>query len=154
MFRFPKITESIKAYQAYLKGRYYWSTYTEEGLAKALVYFMEALAEDPSYAHAHAGVADYQNWLGVWGVLPSGECFAAAKEAALRALELDSTLAEAHASLAYATWAHDRDWEGAEQRFRRAPELNPGYATAHQWYSYGTKRGVAVMLGCQTVSRA
>jgi tetratricopeptide (TPR) repeat protein len=129
-------TESIKAYQAYLRGRYYFSASTEEGLAKALVAFMEALAEDPAYAHAHAGVADYHNRLGVYGVLPSGECFAAAKQAALQALEFDPSLAEAHASLGFALWAHDREWERAEREFRRALDLNPGYAPAHQWYAY------------------
>ncbi len=129
-------TESIKAYQAYLKGRYYWSSSSDEGLANALVCFMEALAADPGYAHAHAGVADYHNRLGVYGLLPSGECFAAAKQSALQALDLDPTLAEAHASLGFALWAADREWERAEQEFRRALELNPAYAPAHQWYAY------------------
>ncbi len=129
-------TENPKAYQAYLKGRYYWSGYTEEGLAKAILSFMEAIEEDPDYAHAHAGVADYYNWLGVWGMLPPRESFAAAKDAAARALELDPTLAEAHTSLAFAMWAHDWDWVGAEREFKRAIELNPSYAVAHHWYSY------------------
>ena len=129
-------TDDPKAYRIYLKGRYYWSSLTEEGLSKALVSFMEALAIDPRYAQAQAGVADYYNWLGVWCVLPPKECFAAAKDAALKALDLDPTLAEAHAALGFVTWMYDHDWEGAERALQRALELNPDYAPAHQWHSY------------------
>jgi Tol biopolymer transport system component/tetratricopeptide (TPR) repeat protein len=129
-------TENAQAYQAYLKGRYYWNTFTEEGLAQAIFHFMEAIEEDPEYAQAYAGVADYYNYLGVWGVLPPKESFAAAKDAALKALSLDDTLAEAHTSLAFALLAYDWNWEEAEASFKHAIELNPGYATAHQWYSY------------------
>ena len=129
-------TENAKAYQAYLKGRYYWNSFTEEGLAKAIMSFMEAIAEDPDYAQAYAGVADYYNGLGVWGVLPPKDSFPAAKEAAIKALELDDTLAEAHTSLAFVKMAYDWDWAGAEREFKRAIELNPSYATAHRWYSY------------------
>jgi serine/threonine protein kinase/tetratricopeptide (TPR) repeat protein len=131
-------TENAQAYQAYLKGRYYWNTYTEEGLAQAIFHFMEAIEEDPEYAQAYAGVADYYNFLGVWGVLPPKESFAAAKSAAAKALEIDDTLAEAHTSLAFALLSYDWDWESAESEFKRAIELNPSYATAHQWYSYLT----------------
>jgi Tol biopolymer transport system component/serine/threonine protein kinase/tetratricopeptide (TPR) repeat protein len=131
-------TENAQAYQAYLKGRYYWNTYTEEGLAQAIFHFMEAIEEDPEYAQAYAGVADYYNFLGVWGVLPPKESFAAAKNAAAKALEIDDTLAEAHTSLAFALLAYDWDWESAEREFKRAIELNPSYATAHQWYAYLT----------------
>jgi eukaryotic-like serine/threonine-protein kinase len=131
-------TENAQAYQAYLKGRYYWNTFTEEGLAQAIFHFMEAIEEDPNYAQAYAGVADYYNYLGVWGVLPPKESFAAAKDAALKALSLDDTLAEAHTSLAFALLAYDWDWEQAEVSFKRAIELNPSYATAHQWYAYLT----------------
>ncbi|HYE65924.1 MAG TPA: protein kinase, partial [Pyrinomonadaceae bacterium] len=129
-------TENPKAYQSYLKGRYYWNTYTEDGLAKAILYFMEAIEEDPNYAQAYTGVADYYNWLGVWGVLPPKESFAAAKSAATKALEIDETLAEAHTSLAFALWAYDWDWISAEREFKRAIELNHSYATAHHWYSF------------------
>ena len=131
-------TENAQAYQAYLKGRYYWNTYTEEGLAQAIFHFMEAIEEDPNYAQAYAGVADYYNFLGVWGVLPPKESFAAAKNAAARALEIDDTLAEAHTSLAFALLAYDWNWESAEAEFKRAIELTPSYATAHHWYSYLT----------------
>ncbi|MDX6695820.1 MAG: eukaryotic-like serine/threonine-protein kinase [Blastocatellia bacterium] len=129
-------TENAQAYQAYLKGRYYWNTYTEEGLAQAIFHFMEAIEEDPEYAQAYAGVADYYNFLGVWGVLPPKESFAAAKNAAGKALEIDSNLAEAHTSLAFSLLAYDWDWETAEAEFKRAIALNPSYATAHQWYAY------------------
>jgi serine/threonine protein kinase/Tol biopolymer transport system component/tetratricopeptide (TPR) repeat protein len=129
-------TENAEAYQAYLKGRYYWGAYTEESLSKALVCFMEALALDPQFAHAQAGVADYYNWLGVWNVMPPDECFAAAKDAAQKALELDPLLAEAHSSLAFSVWAYDRDWATARREVERAIELNPDLAPAHQWYSY------------------
>ncbi|HEY0385113.1 MAG TPA: protein kinase, partial [Pyrinomonadaceae bacterium] len=135
-------TENAQAYQAYLKGRYYWNTYTEEGLAQAIFHFMEAIEEDPEYAQAYAGVADYYNFLGVWGVLPPKESFAAAKSAAAKALEIDSTLAEAHTSLAFALLAYDWDWELSEAEFKRAIELNPSYATAHQWYAYLTSAQV------------
>ncbi|HEX8493894.1 MAG TPA: protein kinase [Pyrinomonadaceae bacterium] len=131
-------TENAQAYQAYLKGRYYWNTFTEEGLAQAIFHFMEAIEEDPEYAQAYAGVADYYNYLGVWGVLPPKESFAAAKDAAMKALSLDDTLAEAHTSLAFALLAYDWNWEAAESSFKHAIELNPGYATAHQWYAYLT----------------
>jgi serine/threonine protein kinase/Tol biopolymer transport system component/tetratricopeptide (TPR) repeat protein len=129
-------TDNPKAYQAYLKGRYYWNSLTEEGLSKALVAFSEALTLDPRFAHAQAGLADYYNWLGVWSVLPPKECYAAAKDAALKALDLDPALAEAHAAHAFVCWIHDRDWEAAERGFERAIELNPDYAPAHQWHSY------------------
>ncbi|MDQ3686019.1 MAG: tetratricopeptide repeat-containing serine/threonine-protein kinase, partial [Acidobacteriota bacterium] len=129
-------TDNPEAFEAYLRGRYHWNTYTEEGLAKAIVYFNEAIAIDSSYAAAHAGVADYFNWLGVYGVLPARECFVAAREAAARAVELDGTLAEAYASLAFTVWAYDWDWAESERLFKRAVELNPNYSQAHEWYSH------------------
>jgi serine/threonine protein kinase/Tol biopolymer transport system component/tetratricopeptide (TPR) repeat protein len=129
-------TDNPDAYQAYLKGRYYWSQLTEEGLAKALLSFSEALALDPTFALAQAGLADYYNWLAIWSVLPPTECFAAARDAALKALDLDPALAEAHAALAFLTWNHEHDFEAAARGFQRAIELNPDYALAHQWYAY------------------
>lgn len=129
-------TDNPEAFESYLRGRYHWNTYTEEGLAKAIVHFNEAIAIDPSYAAAHAGVADYFNWLGVYGVLPARECFSAAKEAAARAVELDPALAEAYASLAFTVWAYDWDWAESERLFRRAVELNPNYPQAHEWYAH------------------
>ncbi|MEW6208016.1 MAG: protein kinase [Acidobacteriota bacterium] len=134
-------TDSPEAYEAYMRGRYHWHTYTEEGLARAIVYFYEAISLDPLYALAYSGVADYHNWLGLFGVLPPDECFAAAKAMAAKAIELDPTLAEAYASLALAAWAYDWNAAESERLFQRAFDLNPNYAQAHEWRAH--------MLGSQ-----
>jgi len=128
-------TENTEAYQLYLKGRYWWNKRTEESLKKGIEYFNQAIAQDPSYALAYAGLADSYNLLPRYGSLPPGEAFPKAKAAATRALELDDALAEAHTSLAYASVFYDWDWSGAEREFKRAIELNPTYATAHHWYA-------------------
>lgn len=128
-------TNNLEAYEAYLRGRYHWHTYTEEGLAKAIVYFYEAIALDPNYARAYTGVADYYNWVGTAGVLPPSECFEAAKEAARKAIELDPHISAAYASLAFAVWAYDWDIEESERLFKRSIEINPNYVQAHEWYS-------------------
>jgi tetratricopeptide (TPR) repeat protein len=127
-------TENIEAYQLYLKGRYYWNKRTEEGLRTAIEYFSEAIEKDPSYTLAHAGLADSYIVLGEYSLLPAKEAFPRAREAATKALDLDDTLAEAHNALAAVKENYDWDWPGAEQEYRRAIELNPGYATARQWY--------------------
>jgi len=127
-------TENIEAYQLYLKGRYYWNKRTGEGFRRAIEYFSEATEKDPNYALAHAGLADSYILLGEYGLLPTKEAYAKAREATARALELDDTLGEAHNALATVKEDYDWDWPGAEREFRRAIELNPGYATAHQWY--------------------
>ncbi len=127
-------TENIEAYQLYLKGRYYWNKRTEEGIHRAIEYFSEATEKDRNYALAHAGLADSYILLGEFSLLPAKEAYAKAQEAATKALELDDTLAEAHNALATVKADYDWDWPGAEREFRRAIELNPGYATAHQWY--------------------
>ncbi|MBX7170351.1 MAG: protein kinase [Pyrinomonadaceae bacterium] len=129
-------TNSTKANEAYLRGRFYWHTYTEEGLAKAITCFYEAIAHDERFAQAYSGVADYYIWLGIYGVLPPTECFASAKEAAQKAIELDSSLAEAYASLAFAVWAFDWDFEESEKLFHRSLELNLRYPAAREWYSH------------------
>ncbi|MFL6228569.1 MAG: protein kinase domain-containing protein [Pyrinomonadaceae bacterium] len=129
-------TESPEAYEAYLRGRFYWNTFTEEGFAKALVSYSRAIAIDPNYAAPYGGIADYYNWLGVYGIMPFAECSAAAKEAARKAVELDPTSAEAYTALGFATVTHDFDWSSAERQHLRAIELNPKYATAHQWYGF------------------
>ena len=126
-------TSSAQAHQAYLRGRWHWNRNTEESLAQALVCFMQAIAEDSQYARAHAGVADYYVQLGIRGGLPPSESFAAAKEAANKALKIDPSLAEAHASLGFAAWAHDRDATLAAHHFQLAIALNPDYAPAHHW---------------------
>src|SRR5439155_18683702 len=123
------------AYEAYARGRYFWNKRTADGLHKAIAYFNEAIERDPAYALAYAGLADTYNVVAIFGLLPSQEALSKAKIAATRALELDEGLAEAHTSLARIHENHDWDWSAAEREFRRAIELNPGYATAHDWYA-------------------
>src|SRR5690349_5729817 len=129
-------TDSSEAFEAYLRGRYYWSSYTEVGLQKALESYKKAIDVDPHYALAYTGIADYHNWLGVFGIKPFDECSAAAKQAASKAVELDSTSAEAYTALGFAIVCHDFDWAVAEAQHRRAIEINPNYATAHHWYGF------------------
>jgi len=129
-------TDSAEAFEAYLRGRYYWSSYTEVGLAKALESFKKAIKHDPDYALAYTGIADYYNWLGVFGIRPFAETSAAAKQNAAKAVELDSTSAEAYSALGFATVCHDFDWAVAEGQHRRAIEINHNYATAHHWYAF------------------
>ena len=126
------------AYEAYLKGRYFWNKRTADGLNKAREYFDEAVAKAPDYAQAYAGLADTYALLGDWqyGVMASRDAFPAAKAAAIKALELDNTLGEAHTSLGFALSGFDWDYASAEKEFRRAIELNPGYATGHHWYAW------------------
>jgi len=128
-------TENANAYQAYLKGRYLWARFTPEDFSRAVEQFREAIHLDPNYAQAHVGVADYHNWAAILGLAPPNESFPNAKAAAIRALGIDESLAEAHAALAFTNLCYDWDWIGAEQRFKRSIELNPNYGPAHQWYS-------------------
>ncbi|HEY0427079.1 MAG TPA: protein kinase [Pyrinomonadaceae bacterium] len=128
-------TENPKAYEAYLRGRYYWNTFTEEGFAKAIIAYNEAIAHDPKYALAYAGIADYYNWLAVYGILPASECFQSAIESATRAIELDEELSEAHGSLGFALVGGTYDWINGEAACRRALELNVNNSSAHVWYS-------------------
>jgi TolB-like protein/DNA-binding winged helix-turn-helix (wHTH) protein/Tfp pilus assembly protein PilF len=127
-----------EAYESYLKGRYFWNKRTGDGLKGALAYFQQAIEEDPKYAQAYSGLADTYALLGDWqyAVMTPKEAFPKAKAAALKALELDSTLGEAHNSLAFVLDAFDWDLDAAGKEFRRAIELNPGYATAHHWYAW------------------
>ena len=123
-----------EAYQLYLKGRYHASQSTAAGLKKSIEYFEQAIEKDPGYALAYAGLADsYAGLGGDWLYLPPSESFPKAKAAAMKALELDDTLAEAHAALAYAT-LFNWDWVGAEREFKRAIELNPNSAVSHERY--------------------
>jgi len=128
-------TGNTEAFQLYLKGRYFWNKRSAEGLQKASEYFQRAIARDPGYALAYAGLADCYNLLSYHSSLSPKESFPKAKAAAARALELDESLAEAHTSLALATMCFDWDWTSAEREYKRALELNPNYATAHQWYA-------------------
>ncbi len=122
-----------EAYQLYLQGRFYWNRRTEEGVKKAVEYMNQAIAKDASYALAYAGLADCYLILGDRGVIPGEEAYGKGMAAAQRALELDATLAEPHAAIGSLREDHDYDWASAEAEFRRAIELNPNYATAHQW---------------------
>ncbi len=123
------------AHEAYLLGRYFWNKRTEEGLAKALEYFQQAIGKDSSYAAAYAGIADYYNILPFYSRYAPVEVFPKAKAAVLKALQIDETLPEAHAALAYVRAYYDWDWPGAEREFQRALELNPSYAAVHHSYS-------------------
>jgi TolB-like protein/DNA-binding winged helix-turn-helix (wHTH) protein/Flp pilus assembly protein TadD len=127
-----------EAYVSYLKGRYFWNKRTGESLKVALAYFNEATEADPKYAQAYSGLADTYALLGDWqyAVMTPKEAFPKAKAAALKALELNSALGEAHNSLAFCLDGFDWDFESAGKEFRRAIELNPGYATAHHWYAW------------------
>ena len=124
------------AHEAYLKGRYYWNKWTPDGYQKAAEYFQQAIVDDSNYPAAYAGLADSYALLGYYGVLTPKDAFPRAKAAALKALELDDTLSEAHTSLALITDNYDWDWARGEQEFKRALELNPSSAMAHLWYSY------------------
>jgi TolB-like protein/DNA-binding winged helix-turn-helix (wHTH) protein/Flp pilus assembly protein TadD len=127
-----------EAYEAYLKGRYFWNKRTADGLKTAIDYFNQAIKKEPNYAQAYTGLADSYALLGDWeyGVLTPKEAFPRAEAAATKALELDNTLAEAHTSLAFSLDVFDWNWQSAEREFKRAIELNPSYATAHQWYAW------------------
>jgi serine/threonine protein kinase/tetratricopeptide (TPR) repeat protein len=128
-------TENAEAYQLYLKGRYHWNQWTEEGFYKAIEYFQRAVERDPSYALAYTGVADSYVLLGWNSYLPPKEAFPKGKTAAMTALKLDPELAEAHAPLAAVLWLHDWQWEEAQTEFERSLELCPTYATANHWYA-------------------
>jgi TolB-like protein/DNA-binding winged helix-turn-helix (wHTH) protein/Flp pilus assembly protein TadD len=127
-----------EAYEAYLKGRYSWNQRTAEGLKKAVEYFNEAIAKDPNYAAAYSGLADTYALLGDWQytVMPATEAMPRALSAARKAVQLDDSLGEAHASLAFCLEGFDWDFAGADKEFLRAVELSPGYATAHHWYAW------------------
>lgn len=122
-------------YLAYLEGRYFWNKRSPEALRTAVEHFKRAIRVDPNYAQAYAGLADAYSSLCLIADVRPKEYFPQARDAALRALQLDDGLAEAHASLAYVKFWFDWDWRGAEAEFKRAIDLNPGYATAHQWYA-------------------
>jgi TolB-like protein/Tfp pilus assembly protein PilF len=126
-----------EAYEAHLKGRFHWNKASVEGLLKARLQFEEAIRIDPGFAPAHAALADTYTWSYRWGApaLPPREAFPKAKAAALKALELDESLAEAHASLAYIKEAYDWDWDGAEHAYRRAIELNPNSPSVRHSYA-------------------
>src|SRR5437588_120444 len=123
-----------EAYEAHLKGRYHWNRRSGEALPKAVQYFQETIAKDPTFAAAYSGLADCLSVLGYWGLVPPDEGCGKAKGLAHKALEMDHSLAEAHPSLAFATMFYDFDFVTAEREFERSIDLNPRYGTAHQWF--------------------
>ncbi|MBI4830486.1 MAG: tetratricopeptide repeat protein [Candidatus Lindowbacteria bacterium] len=124
------------AYNSYLQGRYFWNKMTEEGLRKAVTYFEQAIEKAPDYAPAYTGLADSYMNLPLYSAYSPQEAYPRAKQAVMKALELDDTLAEAHASYAWIKVNYEWDWKGAENESRRAIELNRGYAAAHRWYAF------------------
>jgi eukaryotic-like serine/threonine-protein kinase len=131
-----RYTQSIEAYGLYLKGRYAWNKRTQEGITEAIRYFEQAIAEDPRYAPAYAGLSDAYALELDYRSVPVAEGFARAKEYARNALELDETVAEAHTSLGWVLFVYDWDWDGAAQELKRAIELDPRYPTGHQWLAF------------------
>ena len=129
-------TENAAAYSLYLKGRFEWNRRTQEGVAAGIRFFEQAIAADPNYALAYTGLADCYSLHVDYRSVPVVEGFEAAKAYARKAIELDDTLAEAHASLAWSLFIFDWNWPEAEREFRRAIELDPRYASAHQWYAF------------------
>jgi TolB-like protein/DNA-binding winged helix-turn-helix (wHTH) protein/Tfp pilus assembly protein PilF len=129
---------NAEAYENYLKGRFFWNKRTVEGHGKAIEYFQKAVALDPNYAQAYAGLADAYALLGSWPnpIMPRSDAMSQARAAAQKALSLDDSLSDAHASLGFVKMHYDWDFAGAEKEFQRAIALNPGYATAHHWYAY------------------
>jgi TolB-like protein/DNA-binding winged helix-turn-helix (wHTH) protein len=138
----PKLVNP-DAHDAYLKGRYFWNKRTEQGLRGAIAYFEQAIAKDPNYAPAYSGLADSYTLLASWeyGALNRNEAFPKAKAAATRAVKLDDSLGEAHASLGLCLKLFDWNWRGAEAELLRAIELSPSYASAHQWYGWSLING-------------
>jgi serine/threonine protein kinase/tetratricopeptide (TPR) repeat protein len=133
-------TENAEAYQLFLKGRYYWNKGTEEGATKAIEYFQQAIEKDPSYALAYSGLAEAYNQLSAFAWMPPREAIPKSKAAALKALEIDDRLAEAHNALGYASFSYDWDWPGAGRHFERALALNPS-ASGMAYSSYLTALG-------------
>jgi adenylate cyclase len=130
-----KATGSREAYTLYLEGRHFLNTRTEDGLKRAIDRFEKALEKDPQYALAHTGVADSYAVLALLEFVPPKEAFPKARTAAEKALQIDNRLAEAHTSLGAVRFQYDWEWEGAEKEFKRAIQLNPSYAPAHQFYA-------------------
>jgi tetratricopeptide (TPR) repeat protein len=147
------------AYEAYLKGHYFWNKRTGEGLQKAIDYFNRAIDKDQNYPQAYVGLADTYALAGDWeyGILSPQDAFTRAKAAATKALTLDDSLGEAHTSLAFAFDLYDWDWGAAENQYKRAIALNPGYATTHHWYAWHlmvvgrTVEGIAELRKAQSL---
>jgi len=134
----------VEAYQLYLRGRFHWNKRSLDGLPKAVEYFQQAIANDPDYAVAYAGLADAYNMLSFRNVLPANEAMPKAKAAATKALKLDPSRAEPHVSLGYASFTYDRDWPAAGRHFEQALALNRSYVLSHSHYAlYLTSRSLS-----------
>jgi TolB-like protein len=131
-----RYTDNSDAFVAYSKGRYFWNKRTEADLWMAIDYFEQARRVDPNYALAHTGLAQAYLLLPEYGIYPPKQAYPKVRENALRALEIDDMLAEAHVSMAQVKWRYDFDLDGALREYKRAIELDPNYATAHHWYAY------------------
>jgi TolB-like protein/cytochrome c-type biogenesis protein CcmH/NrfG len=139
-----RYTEDAEAYQFYLKGRYYWNKRSREGTRKAVSYFQQAIDKDPAYALAYAGLADAYTYFSFFNLAPPRDAMPRAKAAAMKALEIDEHLAEAHVSLGYISFAYDWDWTAAGKHFDQALALNPTLTRAHNFYPlYLTSRGMS-----------
>ncbi len=149
-----KQTESMEAYNLYLKGRFFWNKRTEEGVKISLKYFEQCIARDSSYAIAYAGVADAYFILCWWGWYPPKEGYSKAKEFALKALKIDPMLAEAHATLGTITHWSEWNWEEAEKELKLAIELNNNYATAHQYYAEYLATVGKIYLAIEEIDKA
>jgi DNA-binding winged helix-turn-helix (wHTH) protein/TolB-like protein/Tfp pilus assembly protein PilF len=145
-----------EALDAYLRGRYFWNRRTEDGLRRAVQYFQQAIAADPTYALAYCGLADSYSILGSVGTdgMPPNQAMPRAKAAALKALELDPDLTEGHSSLAYVMLSYDWDLPGAGREFSRALELNPSSATARHWYSHYFMAAGDLVRACEQMRQA
>lgn len=131
----PLTPQTYEAYNLYLQGQFFLNKRTVKGLTEAINYFEQATAKDPNFARAYAGLADAYALMGGYSGIPEARFIQKARAAALRALEIDETLPEAHTALALSVENYDWDWQTAEKEYRRAIELNPNYATAHHWYA-------------------
>lgn len=150
----PAVTANRLCHEAYLKGKYFWSKRTRDDLQKAINYFKQSIQYDSGDARAYSGLADSYIVSGFYGWLPTAEVATKARAAALRAVELDETLAEAHTSLGEVKASYDWDWIGAEKEYRAGIELDPGYVTAYQWYANFLalmRRPEAIEVGQQSV---
>jgi serine/threonine protein kinase/Tfp pilus assembly protein PilF len=129
-------TDNAKAYEYYLRGRYFWNQLTVEGLAKSFEWYNRAIEIAPDYALAYTGIAEYYNFLGIYAVASFAETSAASKKAALQAISIDETSAEAYAALAVAVFMGEFDWEATGKYLKKSISLNPNYALARIWYCY------------------
>jgi TolB-like protein/Tfp pilus assembly protein PilF len=130
-----RVPASYEDYDLYLKGRFFWNKRNPEGFRQAVAWFEQAVERDPNQARAYAGLADAYSMMSGYGLVRADEYMPKARAAARTAMHIDDSLAEAHSSLAVIAQNYDWDWQTAEKEFRRAIELNPNYATAHQWYA-------------------